>query len=73
MLKTIFIGAALLFIAILLMGMRIFFSKKGEFPNTHIGGCKAMKDRGIGCATSQDAAMHTAFSPVEKILKSNNL
>lgn len=73
MIKTIFIGTALLFIAIVLMGMRVFFSKKGSFPNTHIGGNKAMRERGIGCPSSQDAAMRSTYSPVEKILKSNNL
>ena len=54
MVKTLLLGIAILFIAIMLMGIKIFFTKKGEFPNTHIGGSKAMRDRGISCATSQD-------------------
>lgn len=41
-------------VAILLLGIRVFFSKNGKFPNTHIGNSKAMRDKGIGCATSQD-------------------
>jgi len=44
----------LLIIAILLLGIRIFFVKNGKFPNTHIGSDKAMREKGIGCATSQD-------------------
>jgi len=54
MLNAILISAVLLFIAVLLLGIRIFFVKNGKFPNTHIGGSKAMHDRGVGCATSQD-------------------
>lgn len=51
---TIIISGVLLIIAILLLGVRVFFVKNGKFPNTHIGSSKAMRDRGIGCATSQD-------------------
>lgn len=38
----------------LLLGIRIFFVKNGEFPNGHIGGNKALKDKGVHCATTQD-------------------
>ncbi|EJW95104.1 hypothetical protein EVA_16790 [gut metagenome] len=31
-----------------------FFVKGGRFPNSHVSGSKAMRDRGIGCAQSQD-------------------
>ncbi|MDO5664041.1 MAG: hypothetical protein Q4G63_02135 [Bacteroidia bacterium] len=68
MIKTLLLGAALLFIAILLMGIKVFFSKKGEFPNTHIGGSKAMRDKGISCATSQDRDAARRESPIEKLL-----
>jgi len=54
MLNAILISAVLLFIAVLLLGIRIFFVKNGKFPNTHIGGSEAMRDKGVGCATSQD-------------------
>lgn len=73
MLKTLLVGIVLLFVAIVLMGVKVFFFKKGAFPNTHIGGSKAMRERGIGCATSQDAQMNAKISPVEEILKSDNL
>lgn len=73
MLKTLLIGLVLLAVAIVLMGVRVFFTKKGEFPNTHIGGNREMKKRGIGCATSQDREMSRKQSPVELILKSENL
>lgn len=69
MIKTLLIGILLLFIAVVLMGIRVFFTSKGEFPNTHIGGSRAMKERGIGCATSQDRDASKKESPVEKLLK----
>jgi len=73
MIKVVLIGIVLLFIAILLMGVRVFFSRKGAFPSLHIGECQAMQDRGIHCATSQDAEMNRRESPIVKILKSENL
>ena len=69
MIKTLLIGMILLFVAFLLMGIRVFFTKKGEFPNTHVGGNKALTDRGIHCASTQDAEMRAKNSPIEKMLK----
>lgn len=54
MIQAFIVSAVLLIIGILLFGIRVFFVKNGEFPNIHIGGNKALKDRGIACATSQD-------------------
>lgn len=71
MIQTIIIAVILLFVAILLMGVRIFFTKNGSFPNTHIGGSQAMKDRGISCASSQDAESRVKVSPIEKMLNQN--
>lgn len=71
--KIVIFGFALLLIAVLLMGVRVFFTKKGEFPNTHIGASKAMQDRGIHCATSQDREWSRKESPVEQLFKSDKL
>lgn len=74
MLKTIIIATVLLFISILLMGVRVFFSRKGTFPNTHISGNKAMQERGISCATSQEKELHhRRKSPIEEMIKQDNL
>lgn len=54
MLSAFLISALLLFIGVLLLGLRIFFTKNGKFPNIHIGGNKALRDKGISCATTQD-------------------
>ncbi len=54
MIQAFIVSAVLLIIGILLFGIRVFFIKNGEFPNIHIGGNKALKEKGIACATSQD-------------------
>lgn len=71
MFKVIIIAAILLFIAILGMGVRIFFTKKGTFPNTHIGGNKYLSEKGIHCASTQDWEMRTRVNPMDEVLKSD--
>ncbi len=44
----------LLAVAFVILGQRVLFRRNGEFPNIHIGRDKNMRERGIGCATSQD-------------------
>ena len=73
MLSILIPGIIILFIAILLMGVRVFFTKDGKFPSLHIGDSIAMQERGIHCSTSQDAEMSKRESPIEKFLKSDNL
>ena len=73
MVQTIIISIIVLAIAILLMGVRIFFTKKGSFPNTHISASQAMKDRGITCASAQEREAREYVSPIQEILKSDNL
>jgi len=54
MLITFIVSFILLLVGILILGFRIFFTKKGEFPNIHIGGNQYLKDQGVSCATTQD-------------------
>jgi len=72
MVKTLLVGLVIMLIVFLLMGIRVFFVKGGKFPNMHIGGNKALRERGITCAKSQEAEMNAMESPVQKILKSKN-
>ncbi|HHT29524.1 MULTISPECIES: hypothetical protein [Petrimonas] len=69
MITTLLLGIAVLFMAILLMGIKVFFTKNGEFPNTHIGGSKAMRERGISCATSQDREASNRVNLIDQIIK----
>lgn len=41
-------------ICVILLGIKVFFVKGGRFPNGHVSGNKAMRERGIGCIQSQD-------------------
>ena len=54
MLKTAFITILFVAIGVLLLGIKVFFVKGGKFPNSHVSGNKAMRDRKIGCVQSQD-------------------
>ena len=65
--QSIIVGAVLLFIVILMMGIRVFFSKDGEFPNIHISNHDAMKERGIRCATSQDREARNRKTLLDKL------
>ena len=54
MLDTILITLLIVAICIALLGVNIFFTKKKKFPNTHVSGSKALREKGIGCVQSQD-------------------
>ncbi len=73
MIETILLGVAILLIAVLLMGVKVFFTKSGKFPSSHVGSNKAMRERNISCASSQDRESYKKESPVVKILKNENI
>lgn len=54
MLYIILITLLIVAICVVLLGVRVFFVKGGKFPNGHVSGNKAMRERGIGCVQSQD-------------------
>lgn len=54
MYKTFFLILVILLPAILLMGYRVFFTKKGKFPSIHVDSNPEMRKRGIKCVRSQD-------------------
>lgn len=54
MLPTLFVTLCILAIALALLCVKLLFVKGGKFPNTHIGGNKAMQRRGIRCVKAQD-------------------
>jgi len=54
MLDTILITLLIVAICVVLLGVKVFFVKGGRFPNSHVSGNKAMRERGIGCVQSQD-------------------
>jgi hypothetical protein len=54
MLDTLLITLLIVAICLILLGIKIIFVKGGAFPSEHISDSKAMRERGIGCAQSQD-------------------
>ncbi len=53
-LTTIIAAIIIVLLAVLLLGIKIFFTKERKFPNIHIGGNKMLKSKGVDCATTQD-------------------
>ena len=59
MLKTFLFCTLIIGLCIAMLSIRIFLKKNGQFVKTHVSQSKAMRERGIGCAQSQDfAARH---------------
>ncbi len=54
MLYSVLLILLIVAISVLLLGVKVFFVKGGRFPNGHVSGNKAMRQRGIGCVQSQD-------------------
>ncbi len=70
MFDTVLITLLIVAICLVLLGAKVFFSKGGEFPDGHVGGNKALREKGIGCIQSQDRearlARRTAIAEREK-------
>ncbi len=54
MLETILISVLIVAICVALMAVSIICKKDGRFPNTHVSGSKALRQKGIGCVQAQD-------------------
>lgn len=54
MIQVLVLTVALIGVAVVLLGVKIFFVKGGKFPNTHIHANPEMKRRGITCARDEE-------------------
>ena len=54
MMAVLLLTVALIGIAVVLLGVKIFFVKGGRFPNTHIHANPEMKRRGITYARDDE-------------------
>ena len=72
MVKLALLALLLVAVAILLLGVKIFFSKDGKFPNSHVGGNKAMAERGVYCVQTQDYMEQKGIRPRYKKEKKVN-
>lgn len=68
--QTLLLTLLIIAISFALLAITIIIKKNGKFPNTHVGGNKNMRKRGIKCAQSQDrdARRHNPMR-VEEIQK----
>jgi len=51
---TLLLTLAIVGLAVVLLGVKIFFVKGGRFPNTHIHDNAEMRKRGITCAKDKE-------------------
>lgn len=49
--KTMLLTALLIGVAVILLGVKIFFVKGGKFPSGHVGDNPALREKGISCAS----------------------
>ena len=54
MFELILFTAIIVAICVVFLCINIVLKEKGEFPKSLVSSSKAMRDRGIGCAQSQD-------------------
>ena len=72
MLKTILVSVIIIAIAVLLLGIRVFFLNGGKFPSMHISSNKNMQKKGISCAVSTDAR-DRARKTLDDYMKQNQI
>ena len=69
MIKILLITLVVVAICVLLLGVRVFFTKRWGFPNTHVEGQPKLEEQGITCHRHQhkDAVRHqTLFDRLAK-------
>ena len=71
MLKLLLLSAIILAFCMAFLAISILLKKNGRFPNTHVSGSKAMRDRGIRCVQSQDFEMRHKKGGVAEFKKSD--
>ena len=54
MMATLLLTLVIVGLAVVLLGVKIFFVKGGRFPNTHIHDNPEMRKRGIKCAKDKE-------------------
>ena len=54
MFRTLLFTLLIIAICVALLAIKVIVKKNGRFPNTHVGGNREMRRRGIKCVQSQD-------------------
>ncbi|WP_277464398.1 hypothetical protein [Parabacteroides sp. PF5-6] len=53
MLTTLLLTGIIIVICVALLAIKVIVKKGGEFPNTHVSGNKALREKGISCTKTQ--------------------
>ena len=72
MLTTLLITVIILVICVVLLSVKVIFKKGGKFPNTHIEGNAALREKGICCAKTQhkrDSLRKNLYDKIKSIIK----
>ncbi len=52
-LLPVLLAIALIGVAVVLLGVKVFFVKGGKFPSGHVHDNQELRRRGIGCASNR--------------------
>lgn len=69
MLYTLLVTLFVVAICLLLLGVRVFFTQRWGFPNTHVEGQEKLEEQGLTCHRHQhkDAQQHkNLFDRIER-------
>ena len=66
MLKIILATLIIVAVCIALLCVKILFKKNGRFPNTHVSGSKAMRERGDACSRKTENSVKPILTPSRK-------
>lgn len=69
MTQILLLSIALMAMVILLLGVRVFFTKRWVFPNTHVDGNKALVDKGLSCHRHQHQLAQARENLFDRIAK----
>ncbi len=72
MFKTLLFTLLIIAICVALLAIKVIIKKNGRFPNTHVGGNKAMRKRGIKCVQSQDRDARKVNPMAVKEIRNSN-
>lgn len=64
--KLFVFSVLIIAIVLLLLSVRVIIIRNGKFPNLHIDGSNAMKDRNIHCAIKEDKLLRMRHNQVRE-------
>ena len=69
--QLLIITLILVGIAVLLLGIRVFFTKSWGFPSTHVDGQPKLREKGLSCHSSQHREAQRHKNLFDRIAETN--